>query len=74
VAAVKPFVKFLEIYVLRLGFLDGFPGLVVAASSAFSAFLKLAKPYELERGLVERPSNLRADYRPPRAAPPPEAP
>jgi glycosyltransferase involved in cell wall biosynthesis len=64
VAAVKPLAKFVEIYVLRLGFLDGFPGFAVAAASAFSAFLKLAKPYELERGLVERPSNLRADYRP----------
>jgi glycosyltransferase involved in cell wall biosynthesis len=63
-AAVKPLAKFLEMYVLRLGFLDGFPGLVVAASSAFSTFLKLAKPWELERGLVERPSNLGPDYRP----------
>jgi glycosyltransferase involved in cell wall biosynthesis len=61
---LKPVVKFLEVYVFKLGFLDGFPGLVVAWNAAYSAFLKRAKIYELERGLVERPSNLRADYRP----------
>jgi glycosyltransferase involved in cell wall biosynthesis len=64
VAALKPVVKFLEIYVWKRGFLDGFPGFAVAIVSAFATFLNLSKVYELERGLVERPSNLRPDYRP----------
>jgi glycosyltransferase involved in cell wall biosynthesis len=63
-ALVKPIAKFVEVYLLKLGFLDGFPGLTVAVASSFSAFLKVAKLYELERGLVERPSNVRAEYRP----------
>jgi glycosyltransferase involved in cell wall biosynthesis len=62
-AVVKPFAKFLEIYLLKRGFLDGFPGFTVAVSSAFSAFLKIAKRYELDRGLA-RPSNVRPDYAP----------
>jgi glycosyltransferase involved in cell wall biosynthesis len=60
----KPIAKFIEIYLLKRGFLDGFPGFAVAVSSSFSAFLNVAKLYELERGLVERPSNVRPDYRP----------
>jgi len=60
---VKPPVKFIEIYFAKRGFLDGIPGFVIAVASAFSAFLKVAKLYELERNLIERPSNLRADYR-----------
>lgn len=58
----KPTVKFLEMYIFKLGFLDGYPGFVVAISSAYSTFLKFAKLYELNRKLIERPSNLRKDY------------
>lgn len=64
IAAVKPLVKFFEIYVWKRGFLDGFPGFAVAIVSAFATFLNLTKVRELEGGLVERPSNLRPDYRP----------
>jgi glycosyltransferase involved in cell wall biosynthesis len=64
-AVLKPVGKFLEIYVLKRGFLDGFPGFVVAVQNAHSAFLRYAKLHELQRGLVARPSNLRPDYRPP---------
>jgi glycosyltransferase involved in cell wall biosynthesis len=63
-AVVKPLVKFLEVYLVKRGFLDGFPGLVVAVNAAYERFLQLAKVYELERGSVDRPSNLRPDYRP----------
>lgn len=62
-AVVKPPVKFLECYLLRRGFLDGFAGLVVAVQTAHLAFLKYAKLHELNEGLVERPSNVRAEYR-----------
>ncbi len=59
----KPLVKFVEIYVFKLGFLDGMPGFIIAAASSFSAFLKWAKLWELAHSGIERPSNLRADYR-----------
>ncbi len=58
----KPFVKFIEIYFFKFGFLDGFPGFAIAISSAYSTFLKEAKVYELGKKLIERPSNLREDY------------
>lgn len=58
----KPLVKFIEIYFFKMGFLDGFPGFVIAVSSANSTFLKHAKIYELKKGLIQRPSNLRPDY------------
>lgn len=64
----KPFVKFLECYIFKLGFLDGYPGFVIAVSSAYSSFLKFAKLYEMQKGTVERPSNLRKDYSRPKSA------
>ncbi|MBI3396740.1 MAG: glycosyltransferase family 2 protein [Spirochaetia bacterium] len=59
----KPISKFIECYFIKLGFLDGVPGFIIAASSSFSTFLKFAKVYEIKDVGVERPSNLRADYR-----------
>jgi glycosyltransferase involved in cell wall biosynthesis len=61
-AILKPWVKFLEIYFIKLGFMDGFPGFVIAISSAYSTFLKHAKLYELSRKQIMRPSNLRESY------------
>ncbi|EMY77681.1 glycosyltransferase, group 2 family protein [Leptospira weilii serovar Ranarum str. ICFT] len=58
----KPFSKFMETYFFKFGFLDGFPGWVIAVSSAYSTFLKDAKQYELENGMMERPSNVKEDY------------
>lgn len=48
--SVKTFSKFLETYVLKLGFLDGYPGLIISVSAAYSVFLKWAKLWELESG------------------------
>jgi glycosyltransferase involved in cell wall biosynthesis len=45
----KPYVKFLECYVLKLGFLDGWAGYFIARSAAYSVFLKWSKLYEIER-------------------------
>jgi len=59
----KPIQKFIEMYILKAGFLDGMPGFVIAYSSAFSYFLRESKLYELSHTDLERPSNLRADYR-----------
>ncbi|MDH5655805.1 MAG: glycosyltransferase family 2 protein [Spirochaetia bacterium] len=59
----KPPVKFIEMYLVKMGFIDGLPGFIIAVSSAFSAFLKAAKLYELQKTGLERPSNLRKDYK-----------
>ncbi len=59
---LKPMTKFLEIYIFKFGFLDGYPGFAIAVSSAYSTFLKTAKMYELKNKTIERPSNLRPDY------------
>lgn len=40
--------RFLYLYVLRLGFLDGIPGLHICAYSAFYTFMKQARLWELE--------------------------
>lgn len=61
----KPLSKFNELYIFKRGFLDGMPGFIIAVSSAYATFLRWAKLYELRRTDLERPSNLRADYRVP---------
>jgi glycosyltransferase involved in cell wall biosynthesis len=43
----KPTVKFLECYLLKLGFLDGWVGYLIARNAAYSVFLKWAKLREL---------------------------
>jgi glycosyltransferase involved in cell wall biosynthesis len=40
--------RFLQLYVLRLGFLDGIPGLHVCAYTAFYVFMKQARRWELD--------------------------
>jgi glycosyltransferase involved in cell wall biosynthesis len=40
-------VKFFECYLWKLGFMDGWPGLVIAANSAWYVFLKHAKAWEM---------------------------
>lgn len=54
----KPPLKFFEIYVFKLGFLDGYRGLIIAVSSAFATFLRWAKLYELANTGLREPSNL----------------
>lgn len=60
---VKPPVKFIEMYFVKRGFLDGTVGFIVAAASSFSTFLKWAKLYEIQKTGIERPSNVRPDYK-----------
>ncbi len=45
----KPWVKFIENYVFKLGFLDGMAGFIIAVGSGYSVFLKHAKQWELEK-------------------------
>jgi glycosyltransferase involved in cell wall biosynthesis len=53
----RPAARFLRGYLLKLGFLDGMPGFIIAAATAFYVFLKYAKLWELERrqGRADRP-------------------
>ena len=46
---LRPPARFLRAYVLRLGFLDGVPGLVIAVATGFYVFLKYAKLWEHQR-------------------------
>jgi glycosyltransferase involved in cell wall biosynthesis len=46
---LSPFFRFLKFYFLRLGFLDGAPGLVHIAIGCFNSFTKYAKLRELQR-------------------------
>lgn len=47
--------KFVETYLLRQGFRDGFPGLVIAGMAGFYVFLKYAKLWQLrEQGIEKR--------------------
>lgn len=44
----KPVSKFLETYIIKLGFLDGLPGFIISVGAAYSMFLKFAKLWELK--------------------------
>ncbi len=46
---IRPVLRFLRCYILKRGFLDGVPGLVVAAFTGFSVFVKYAKLWEIEK-------------------------
>jgi glycosyltransferase involved in cell wall biosynthesis len=46
IAAGRAAWRFVRSYVVRLGFLDGFPGLFVAATAAYSCFIRYARLYE----------------------------
>jgi hypothetical protein len=48
-ALFHPPAKFLECYVWKRGFLDGWPGFVIAATSAFYVFAKQVKLREKAR-------------------------
>jgi len=51
---IRPWVKFLECYFFKLGFLDGLAGFIIAVNAAHSAFLKYA--YGVEDRLEGRAS------------------
>ncbi|MEM0895683.1 MAG: glycosyltransferase family 2 protein [Verrucomicrobiota bacterium] len=45
---LRPWWRFFRGYVLRLGFLDGFPGYWIAKATAFSSFVRHSRLYEHE--------------------------
>lgn len=44
----RPLWRFFRAYILRCGFLDGFPGLWIAVATAFSVFVRYSRSYEEE--------------------------
>jgi glycosyltransferase involved in cell wall biosynthesis len=46
---LKPIVRFLKIYFLKAGFLDGYFGFVIARNSAFSVYLRYAKAKAMKK-------------------------
>ncbi len=55
--ALRPLWRFVRMYVLRRGFLDGKHGLILCSLAAYSVFMKYAKLWELRRreALAEAP-------------------
>ncbi|MEC4005367.1 glycosyltransferase family 2 protein [Flavobacterium sp. SUN052] len=47
----KPFYRFFHTYIIRRGFLDGVPGLAVAAIDAYGVFSRYVKMILIEKGL-----------------------
>ena len=60
---LNPPIRFLRMYVLKRGFLDGMPGFICAVLGSYYVFLKYAKLWELER---------EGSHNPPEATPPAE--
>ncbi len=52
---IRPFLKFLKMYLLRQGFRDGAHGFVLCSLSAFSVFLKYARMWDMARRPVALP-------------------
>jgi glycosyltransferase involved in cell wall biosynthesis len=50
----RPWWRFFRAYVIRRGFLDGFPGLWIAVATAFFAFVRYSRKYEDEASGPER--------------------
>ena len=48
-AILRPCWRFFRAYILKLGFLDGYPGFYIAHATAFGAFVRYSRLYEAER-------------------------
>jgi hypothetical protein len=44
---LRPPLRFLRGYFLKRGFLDGFPGFLIAVNAAYGVFIKYAKLWEI---------------------------
>ncbi|RLB07543.1 MAG: glycosyltransferase family 2 protein [Deltaproteobacteria bacterium] len=49
----NPLFRFVKEYILKRGFLDGIPGLIIIVSTMFYVFIKYAKLWELQRELKD---------------------
>ena len=50
----RPMFKFFEVYLLKRGFLDGLPGLIIAVTSAYALFVRYVKIREIEKDIGGR--------------------
>jgi glycosyltransferase involved in cell wall biosynthesis len=50
----KPWVKFIETYLWKCGFLDGMPGFIISVGAGYSVFLKWAKLWERQKLKIEQ--------------------
>lgn len=48
----RPIIEFLKGYVIKAGFLDGMPGLIIAVTSAFAVFSRYVKFWEKKNSLI----------------------
>lgn len=48
---LRPLFKFMEVYMLKRGFLDGRAGFIIAVSSAYAMFVRYVKLWEIENHL-----------------------
>ena len=55
VLLLRPPLKFIEVYFLRLGLLDGLAGFVIALTSAYALFVRYVKLREIAKGLGDQP-------------------
>jgi glycosyltransferase involved in cell wall biosynthesis len=53
---LRPLFKFMEVYFLKRGFLDGLAGFIIAVSSAYGMFVRYVKLREIEKRYGDRPS------------------
>jgi len=51
----RPLAAFVRTYILKLGFLDGVPGLIIALFTAYGVFLRYAKVWELSHSKPPEP-------------------
>ena len=61
-AIFRPGWRFFRAYILRFGFLDGFPGFYIAWATAFGTFVRYSRLYEEER---HKEARIDADRRQP---------
>jgi (heptosyl)LPS beta-1,4-glucosyltransferase len=50
----RPAIRFIKMFVLKAGFLDGVPGFTASFMGAFYAFMKYARLYEMNRERIEK--------------------
>jgi hypothetical protein len=54
---LRPIYRFLRDYIVKGGFLDGIPGLIIVASTMYYVFMKHARLWEMERNMEREHGN-----------------
>lgn len=55
----RPLHKFIKAYIIKMGFLDGLPGFIIAIASSFYIFVKYVKLWERTRNTILKESSMR---------------